>query len=364
MKENKVNALYVHIPFCNYICHYCDFCKIFYDKDTVDNYLSQLEKQIKMLPNGSIETIYIGGGTPSSLSYEQLEYLMDILSTFVGTETIEFCIEMNPDFIDEKKLTILKKAGINRVSVGVQTFDDELLKSIGRKHCYNDIINIMNLLNKLKFDNVSFDMMYGLPNQSIDHIKNDLEKLNHFNIKHISYYSLILEEHTVFDNQNISQIDDQFEFECRSIIRDKLSKYDFLQYEVSNYSKKGYESKHNLKYWEYENYYGVGCGSVGKVDNKMFTTLKNVIGYSKGDMKIVEEIKTIEDTMFEHIMMSLRLVNGLDIKRFNSLYFVDFNEKYKDVLDKYNKYFIRSDQRIACTLEGIDLLHEILMDFL
>lgn len=364
MIEKTVNSLYVHIPFCQKICHYCDFCKVYYTTEDADLYLIQLQKQVDLLPNRPLKTIYIGGGTPTCLSVKQLKQLFNMLTKFVDHNTIEYCIEVNPEFMTKEKIDLFVLYNLNRISIGVQTFNNHLLKAIGRNHQKEDVDILVTMLKQVGITNISFDMMYGLPGQTNEDIINDLSYITTFDIKHVSYYSLILEEHTVFSKKGIEQIDEQIEYEFNKLIKDKLLLLGFKQYEISNYSKENFESKHNLAYWQYNNYYGVGCGAVGKVGKKMFTTLKNVYGYCRGEMNIVEDIRSDDDLMFEHIMMSFRLKEGLDLLDFNKRYGVDFLIKFKSQLLLHKDVLVLERDHIYCTDLGLDCLHQILIDFL
>lgn len=364
MQAKKVSALYVHIPFCKNICYYCDFCKIYYKEDIVDRYLTQLNKELEKLPYGSLETIYIGGGTPSCLTIKQLNILLSSLSRFVGKNTIEYSIETNPEQMCEDKIKLFKKYGLSRISIGVQTFDEQLLKSIGRFHTRKNVADYVELLKEYEFDNISFDMMYGLPGQTISSLEEDLELLRYFDTKHVSYYSLILEDNTIFSKKNIDPIDDELELQFFEKIKKTLTDIGFINYEVSNYSKKGYQSKHNLKYWNYEDYYGVGSGAVGKNGSIFSTTSKNVFSFADGEVKVSIDKKSSSDLQFEHLMMSLRKVNGIDIIKYNKLYNVDLLDKYSSVFEKHKNKLVIENGFLKCSELGLNFLHEILIDML
>lgn len=364
MIVRKINSLYVHIPFCKAICHYCDFCKVYYNQQDVDLYLVQLHKEILKLPQGSFKTVYIGGGTPVCLNYNQMRCLFEMLESFISKDTVEYCIEVNPEMMDEQKVKLCKQFGVNRMSIGVQTFDDHLLHIIGRKHRYQDIVTLVAILKRNQFDNISFDMMYGLPGQTLEQIQYDLHKISLLDIQHVSYYSLILEENTIFHHKKIQPIEEEIEDLFSVEIKKTLQDMGFNRYEISNYAKNGYTSKHNLAYWQYEDYFGVGSGAVGKVGSTFYTTLKNVYGFIKGNVLIDEEHKTMDELMFEHIMMSFRLVKGLDMLEFNTRYGVDFLIKFDHVIKKHQKYLIIEDGFVRCNELGLDCLHQILIDFL
>ena len=203
----KTSSLYIHIPFCLHICTYCDFCKVFYNEKLVDDYLEVLKRELNDLNlNIPLKTIYIGGGTPTSLNDEQLKSLMDMIRPYINNDC-EVTIETNPETLDYYKLGILKNGGVTRLSIGVETFNDNILKKINRKHTSDMVKRIIRYGHQLKFDNISIDLMYGLPDQTLQDIKDDLNIIESLNIQHVSYYSLILEDHTVLKNQNYQPLD-------------------------------------------------------------------------------------------------------------------------------------------------------------
>lgn len=362
----KTSSLYIHIPFCQHICAYCDFCKVFYHEKQVDDYLAVLKKELASLNiETPLKTIYIGGGTPTSLNDDQLEWLMDLIKPYLNDQC-EVTIETNPETLDYYKLDILKRGGINRLSIGVETFNDALLKKINRKHTGEMVKRIIRYAHQLQFDNISIDLMYGLPDQSIDDIKADLAQIEELNIQHVSYYSLILEDHTVLKNQNYQPLAEEDEAIINEIIDTELEKMGFIKYEVSNYAKKNFESKHNLTYWKYENYYGIGLGASGKIDDCIIEHSRNLNAY----LRFEDTTNTIkhnqEETMFNHLMMSLRLVKGLDLKEFKQRYNKDVEEIYGEALKKHLslKTLIIEDGYLHCSHDSLKLLNTILLDFI
>lgn len=362
----KTNSLYVHIPFCDTICCYCDFCKVYYDKKMASQYLEVLYDELKQLNiKDSLKTIYIGGGTPSSLNDEQLEYLMDILKPYTK-DLEEYCIEVNPESMDIYKLNILKQGGINRLSIGVQSFQNHLLKYIDRHHTKQQVFRLIENARKIGFHNISIDLMYGLPKQTLIDIKNDLEIVQTLNIEHVSYYSLILEDNTILKYQNYQPLDSESEYQLNLFIDKTLNDMGFNKYEISNYAKTGFESKHNLVYWHYENYYGIGVGACSKIDEKIIEHSRSLTKYlNRSDQNNVIEQDKYE-TIFNHLMMSLRLKEGLDLEVFQQLYNEDIYKLYKKAIDKNidRKYLIIKDGCLKTTNEGMYLLNEILLDFM
>lgn len=363
----KTRSLYIHIPFCNSICSYCDFCKVYYQKELVDKYLKKLAQEISSLKiKDCLKTVYIGGGTPSSLDYNQLDYLMKIIEPYINQETIEFCIEVNPESMDKKKLEILSNGKINRLSIGVQTFNQDLLELIERKHTANQVVNLIGEAKNYGIDNISIDLMYGLPKQKLEDIKKDIEIAISLDVKHISYYSLILEDYTILKNKGYQVIDDEVENEINDYVDENLEKAGFYKYEVSNYSKIGYESKHNLVYWNYDNYYGVGIGASSKIDNYLINHNRNLYAYINGEnIEEVEELNN-DEVVFNQIMMSLRLLEGLNVEQVKDRYGIDILEKYHHVIKKYSdlKMLSIKDSKLSCTKKSIKYLNEILIDFM
>lgn len=356
-------ALYVHIPFCDQICSYCDFCKTYYNETSVDNYLEVLKSEIKSLNIKELDSIYIGGGTPSSLNDDQLEYLLTILKPY-SHNLKEYCIEVNPESMDYYKLKILKQFNINRLSIGVQTFNQNILHKIERHHNKTQVLSLINNATKVGIDNISIDLMYGLPHQTIDDIKEDLRIVASLPIKHISYYSLILEDHTVLKNAKYQPLDEEDEYKINLLIDEQLKKLGYHKYEISNYAKDGYESYHNKVYWHYENYYGVGIGASGKIDNCIYDHSRSLTKYLQRIDIVTKNEFSVEDVMFNNVMMSLRLVEGLDIEVFNQRYQVDVLNLYASAIQKHlnNGNMIIENNHLRVT--NLYLLNEILLDFM
>ena len=276
-------SVYIHIPFCSNICSYCDFSKMYYNKNYVDKYLDELEKEIKSRYKKEIvKTLYIGGGTPSSLDLEQLERLFQKISIFNLDKNCEFTIEANVENLDLDKIDLLKNNNVNRISLGVQTFDNDNLIYLNRKHTKEDVFNTINLLKENNINNINIDLIYGIDND-IDKVKTDIKYFLKLNIPHISCYSLIIEENTLLKYNNTNYIDEDTEYEMYKYIEKTLEENGYKHYEISNYAKEGYESKHNLGYWDNEYYYGFGLSSVSFIDNYRINNTKNLTKYLNGE---------------------------------------------------------------------------------
>lgn len=365
--NTKPTSLYVHIPFCKHICSYCDFCKMFYDVERANKYLDALEIEISNYDiNYELSTIFIGGGTPTCLNYEQLERLLKIIEPY-SHKVDEYTIEINPETMDKDKLLLLRKYNINRLSIGVQTFKEDILLNIGRQHVNSDVFKIINDAYDIGFKNISIDMMYGLPNQSYEDLAEDLRVVSKLDkIAHISYYSLILEDHTVLSALNYQPLDEQIEGEYYELIEQSLNNSGYFKYEVSNFSRPGFESKHNQVYWKNEHYYGIGLGSHGYIDDIRYENTRSYSNYLNGEFLLESTTLSLEDKMFEEIMLGLRLVKGINMLEFYRKYGYKIEDVYERAYKKYLKrgLLIVDNNYLKTSKEGMLLLHEILSEFM
>ncbi len=361
--KDKVKSIYIHIPFCKNICNYCDFCKFYYNKNWIKKYLNELEKEIKIkYKNEYINTIYIGGGTPSMLSNDELNKLFSITKIFNLEDNYEFTIECNIEDITEEKLQIFKKNKINRLSIGIQSFNKRILKYLGRD--YNiDIIDKLNLSKKY-FKNINVDIMYAFENQSIKDLKEDILKIISLDIPHVSCYSLILEEHTKFYNDKIKQIDEDLDYEMYKLICKTLKDYSYNHYEISNFSKKGYESKHNLCYWNNNKYYGFGLSSSGYIEDIRYTNTKNLNKYLNGKIVAKEEKISKEDKIKYELILGFRKIKGINKNDFKEKYNINLIDVYniKDLIDK--GYLIEDKDNIFINYKYIYVCNDILVNFI
>lgn len=355
----SVEHLYIHVPFCRSICYYCDFCHVVYNENLVNKWLDKFEEEISNYKE-QYKTIYIGGGTPTSLNCIQLERLLSLIEP-LSNNVIEYTIEVNPESIDIEKINLLNKYHINRISMGLQTSDNNLLKSLNRKHTYNDVKEKIELLKQNRINNISLDLMYSLPNQSFDSFKKSLEDTIALEPNHISIYSLTIEQNTVFGKKGFKTLDSDIEADMYEYAIKYLEDNGYVQYEVSNFAIKGYESKHNLGYWHYDDYDGVSCGSSGKSNHQRYDITRNLNKYlTEGPIK--DEIIKLskKDEMFENIMMSLRLKEGLDINEFIKRYGVDPIKEYSNAIKKNN--LIVSNGHLICN--NLEILNNVLIDFM
>lgn len=358
--KKDVRHLYVHVPFCNSICYYCDFTHRVYNNKLVEKWLFYLEKEIRENCFNNYETIYIGGGTPSCLNEKQLERLLVLLNPYTD-KVKEYTIEVNPESLNEEKIDLFNKYYVNRVSMGVQSSDDELLRAINRKHTFTDVRNCVKMLKNKGLSNISVDLMYSLPNQNLEILNKTIDDILSLDVSHISLYSLTIEENTVFSKKGIKPLDEDIEADMYELIEDRLTEAGYNHYEVSNYCLDGYESKHNLAYWNYEDFLGISLGASGKINNYRYTNTNCFDKYFESIHSKDEEVfLSKKDMMFENIMMSLRTVYGLDIKEFNKKYDVDFMKLYEKQLA--NPKLIIKDGHLICS--DLEILNNILISFL
>lgn len=316
-----MDAIYLHIPFCSHICAYCDFNKIYYQQAWADDYLMMLEREVKENYGGEpIKTLYIGGGTPSVLNLNQLAKLFDIVSLFDLNKLEEFTIETNIEDLTIAKLKLFKEKGVNRLSIGVQSFTPQTLSFLGRQHAETDVLNALKMIDEVGFDNINLDFMYGIPGQTLNNLKQDLNQFLKLNINHVSFYHLTIEDNTILKIDNVSEIDDEVSYLMFEMINEVLTKNGYYHYEISNYAKEGYQSKHNLTYWHNQPYYGFGLGAVsfdGKIRKE---NTKNFTKYLKGQYLDQEQVLSNEELMENELILGLRMLDGINIEHFFNKY--------------------------------------------
>lgn len=363
--ESNVKSIYIHIPFCNKICSYCDFCKLLYNDKFIDKYLDTLKQEIKSTYMGEIiETIYIGGGTPSCLSYNQLKKLFEILKIIKKAPNLEFTIEGNFDSTTFEKLNLYKEYGINRLSFGIETTNQNLLKFLNRELNKNEVINIINYSNNIGLNNINVDLMYALPGEDLTTLEKDLNFICNLNIKHISTYSLIIEKNTVLSINGCKNIDEELDLKMYDFIRNFLKDRGFCQYEISNFSKECYESKHNLVYWKNEEYYGFGIGASSYIGNKRINNTRSINKYLMGEVISSLDELTIHDIVEYEIMLGLRTGYGIDKIKFKNLYQKDIEKcyNYDNLID--NGFILEDNKHIYINPKYFYISNEIIVKFL
>ena len=339
--QKKPTSAYVHIPFCTQICYYCDFSKVFITNQPVDSYLEHLLQEFHSYDIHKLRTLYIGGGTPTALSASQLEVLLEGLTKNLDLSVLEeLTIEANPGDLDADKIAVLQNSAVNRVSLGVQTFDDKMLKKIGRSHTEKDIYENIDRLKLAGFDNISIDLIYALPGQTMDQVKDNVAKAIALDIPHMSLYSLILENHTVFMNRmrrgKLPLPKEELEAEMFEYIIAELERAGFEHYEISNFSKPDFESRHNLMYWDNAEYYGIGAGASGYVDGVRYKNHGPIRHYLKaveeGSARINEEHLSQREQMEEEMFLGLRKKSGVSMAHFEEKFERSFQELYGDIV--------------------------------
>lgn len=364
--QKKPTSAYVHIPFCTQICYYCDFSKVFIKNQPVDSYLEHLLQEFHSYDIQKLRTLYIGGGTPTALSAPQLEVLLDGLTKNLDLSVLEeLTIEANPGDLDEDKIAVLKNSAVNRVSLGVQTFDDKMLKKIGRSHLERDIYENIDRLKLAGFDNISIDLIYALPGQTMDQVKDNVAKAIALDIPHMSLYSLILENHTVFMNRmrrgKLPLPKEEVEAEMFEYIIAELERAGFEHYEISNFSKPGFESHHNLMYWDNAEYYGIGAGASGYINGVRYKNHGPIRHYLKaveeGNARINEEYLSQREQMEEEMFLGLRKKSGVSMKRFEEKFGTSFDNLYGQVVrDLCHQGLLQVEgQQIRMTKKGLFL---------
>ena len=321
-------SVYIHIPFCKNICSYCDFCKFIYNEKWVGAYLTGLNNEIKdRYMDDPIKTIYIGGGTPSSLNLDELKELFKILAKFKKAKDIEFTFECNLSDIEEEKFTFLYNQGVNRLSIGIESFDQEKLEFMKRKSNFKDAQKKIALLRKIGFLNINVDLMYAIPNETVKVLKKDLKKFLKLKPEHISTYSLIIEKNTLVGLNKIKPIEEERDFKLYEIICKTLKKKGYIHYEVSNFAKKGYKSKHNLTYWANSEYYGFGVGASGFVAAIRYENTKSLTEYLKGNFVSSKSLMSKVDNMENELILGLRKLEGISLEKF----FDKFEENVQNI---------------------------------
>ncbi|WP_311488103.1 radical SAM family heme chaperone HemW [uncultured Helcococcus sp.] len=366
--ENKPIGLYIHIPFCEKKCNYCNFLTFVNNDEQIEKYVQYLIKEINLYKGENIhlDTIYIGGGTPSYLDEKYMVQIVDaIKNVFVLEDNIEFTIEMNPESVEVDKIKTYLQIGINRFSMGVQSFNNDVLNIMGRLHNRTSVFKKLALMRELGCKNISIDLMLANPKQDIEILRQDLAIACKLDIDHISYYSLILKEQTYFDlwyrQGKIDLFDPEEERKMYHEVVDTLVRNGFDHYEISSFAKNGLRGIHNAKYWTLNDFIGLGMGAAGNISRTRFENVRDFDSYydllDKGQKPLLEiEELSIEDREKEYLMLNLRMMQGFDIDQMNKKFSIDFEEKYKDILEKNIGVGIlkKEENRIKFTDYGID----------
>ncbi len=373
-------GIYIHIPFCKQKCFYCDFVSYCDKTKFIDRYIDCLKKEIESKSNKNdivIDTIYIGGGTPSVIDGKLImEVLENIKENFNIEKEAEITIEVNPGTVDEEKLKLYKEGGINRISIGLQSVNNTLLKMLGRIHTYEEFLECFNLARSVGFKNINVDLMLGLPSQTLEDIDESIERIINLEPEHISVYSLIVEDGTKLsrDIENGSlilpeeEIERKMYWKVKKILQDNC----YIHYEISNFAKEGYESKHNMNCWNQKEYLGFGASAHSYFKSIRYSNIEDIEEYidniSKekiAENKEVHEIQTIEDRKKEYMLLGLRKIDGVNITEFKNRFVDNPIYLFRKELSKLAKEdLIEIDENsIKLTNKGLDLANVVWEEF-
>ncbi|MFY0757508.1 radical SAM family heme chaperone HemW [Metabacillus dongyingensis] len=376
-----VKAAYLHIPFCEQICHYCDFNKVFLKNQPVDEYLDSMQMEMRntllKYPAESLETIFIGGGTPTALNEKQMDKLLNAINEeFKPIPSLhEFAVEANPGDLSYEKLKVMRDLGVNRLSFGVQTFNDRLLEKIGRTHRSADVMKSIELAKKAGFDNISIDLMYGLPGQTISDFKDSLKIGFGLDVQHYSSYSLIVEPKTVFYNLmskgRLTLPPQEEEAIMYEYLMEVMEQHGFHQYEISNFALPGFESRHNLTYWNNDEYYGIGAGAHSYTGNirranagplKKYMQLIEDTGFPYQNEHQVTEAEKMEEELF----LGLRKSAGVSKKKFADKFGMPLSKVFGLQIQEQTEKGLLNDHQdsISLTHKGKLLGNEVFQAFL
>ena len=395
---NREIGIYIHIPFCLKKCNYCDFISYENKLDIQEKYINNLKQEIysqrDIIKNSNVTTIYIGGGTPSIIESKYILEIIEYLKNYIDRsnfENIETTIEVNPGTVTEQKLKDYHDIGINRLSIGLQAVQDELLKMLGRIHNYEQFLENYNMAKKVGFKNINVDLMIGLPEQSIGDVKESIDKILELQPEHVSVYSLIVEDGTkiskLIENGVYSLPDEELERMEYSYVKNKLELVGYEHYEISNFAKEGYYSKHNLNCWKQMEYLGFGVSAHSYYENVRFSNtedlntyinassqdfeevnfknLYNKIESDKSKLKIIQEIQNIEDKKKEYMLLGLRTLKGVSISEFKQKFGENPIYLFRKELEKLvNEDLLRVDlDNIMLTRKGLDLANIVWEEF-
>ncbi|TDL34489.1 oxygen-independent coproporphyrinogen III oxidase [Jeotgalibacillus sp. S-D1] len=372
-------AAYIHIPFCHHICHYCDFNKVFMKNQPVDLYIEKLIQEIKQRVTAvqkPFTSIFVGGGTPTALDAQQLEQLCSGIAEYLPfSDTMEYTFEANPGDLSKDKIDVLRKYGVNRLSFGVQSFNDELLHKIGRNHRSEDVYRSIQDARTAGFENISIDLIYSLPTQTLKDFEETIDKALALGLPHYSGYSLIVEPKTVFYNLmrkgKLPLPGEETEAQMYELLMKKMAEHGLAQYEISNFAKSGFESRHNLVYWDNAEYFGFGAGAHGYIDGVRYSNIGVVSKYmepiEKGVKPTMHEHTVLKNEMMEEEMfLGLRKTEGVSISHFRQKYQVDPLDLFKDSIEemKERKLLEQDRDSLRLTHQGRFLGNEVFQSFI
>ncbi len=408
--ENKELGIYIHIPFCQHKCDYCDFVSFSNKQEFIENYIEAVKKEINnyfsdkmFLETYTVTTIYIGGGTPSYIDSKYIFEIMHILENnlrenIVKLEDMEITIEVNPGTVTKEKLEQYKKAKINRLSIGLQSTNNNILKEIGRIHTFEQFLETYQMAKEVGFENINVDLMIGLPNQTIEDLKRSLQEVIELQPKHISVYSLIVEEGTVIaqkiEKHQLQEMDEELERNMYWYVKNTLELNGYTHYEISNFAKQSKQSRHNLNCWKQKEYIGIGLAAhsylnfvryantpemkeyIIRMNNLNGQIVKGIFKLSNDKEKTkleesigmvyeIEEIQDLEDRKREYMLLGLRTIEGVSISKFKEKYIDNPIFLYRKELKKLveEKLVIIDGDYIKLTNKGLDLANLVWEEF-
>ncbi len=360
-------ALYIHIPFCSQKCFYCSFVIAVGQLHRMDEYCDSLILEMKKYQGKKISSIYFGGGTPSLLDDKNLEKIFSAMhKIFFIDENIEISFEVNPKDLKVANLPAIKKSGINRVSLGAQTFNDDFLKYLGRGHAANDIKETFHILENAGITNISLDLMFGFPQQTSPQIQHDIQIMTALNPKHISLYALTIEENSKFFVKNIQLNESEQQAEHYNLVVQSMNKAGFQQYEVSNFARPGFESKHNLNYWQGGDYIGLGVGAHSYVEGRRFSNISKIqdyIGKTQQGQSVEQESFVLDsnEQMMDMLLFGLRMNEGVDLEKIELKHKNRFDQRIHQKLVEFEQggFIISQNRHIKVTDKGRLVLDEL-----
>ena len=365
MKNSELKSLYIHIPFCAHICKYCDFTKLFYNENFAHKYIDALLAEIDSYKINKVKTIYIGGGTPTSLSDEDFEKLLKHVSPLL-VEGGEFNVEANVENLSREKLDLMDTYGVTRLSIGVQSTSNKRLKEIGRSHTYEDAFKVVNEAKKHNFKSINVDLIYGFEGESEQDLLDDLHNIIALDIDHISIYSLIVSKGTVFYNEHYKEQNQEDSRHFYDVILKTLREAGYERYEISNFARNKMYSQHNLTYWKDQEYYGVGLGASGYLNGIRYENTKNLDRYLVGNKIESQEEITLEKDIEYFLITNLRLEQGFKLIDFKDRLGIDFLEHFKGKYEKFviSGHIIIDQERVRLSDEGLMIMDYILLQIL
>ena len=387
--ENKNElGIYIHIPFCKQKCYYCDFISFVDKQEYIDKYIESLKRELDSyeLNKYNITTIYVGGGTPSVIPSKNIKDLLynikeKIKENKTNWEDIEITLEVNPGTVDKKKLEEYKKAGVNRLSIGLQSANNKLLKEIGRIHTFEEFLKTYNIAKQVGFKNINVDLMIGLPNQTIEDVKQSLTQIIKLNPTHVSVYSLIVEENTkmekMINSNKLKLPNEELERQMYWYVKNTLELNKYNHYEISNFSKKGKESKHNLNCWEQKEYIGLGVAAYSYLNNIRYGNTSSLEKYieikkfidkkelEEEEIRIIDEIQNLDDRKKEYMLLGLRKIEGVSIQKFKEKYIDNPIFLFRKELEKLvnEKLLVIDGDNIKLTNKGLDFANIVWEEF-